>query len=114
VSDAAHQPDDQDALKPFQADIRGETPALPEFPDTAKLRRDSTTLHSSRSGGQAGKDLWKLGAAGTEFVATTAAGLLIGYGLDWAAGTTPWLLLVFFAIGLGLAFRRLVRSASAM
>jgi len=51
-----------------------------------------------------GETIKKFGIAaslGTIFVSYVAAGFAIGYFLDKWLGTSPWLFLLFFAIGLG-------------
>jgi ATP synthase protein I len=51
-----------------------------------------------------GETIKKFGVAaslGTVFVSYVAAGSLIGYFLDKWLGTSPWLFLLFFAIGIG-------------
>jgi len=37
--------------------------------------------------------------AGSEFLGTVIAGGLLGYGIDWYAGTTPWGMLFFIVMG---------------
>lgn len=49
----------------------------------------------------------------SEFVAGVLVGGLIGWGLDWAAGTSPVFLILFLLIGFGAALTNMVRVAKA-
>ncbi|MEO9462770.1 MAG: AtpZ/AtpI family protein [Marinomonas sp.] len=40
-------------------------------------------------------------------------GIVIGWTFDYFAGTTPWGLLVGLFLGIGVAFRNVIRSANA-
>ncbi len=44
-----------------------------------------------------------------ELVSGVLVGAGLGYGLDRWLGTTPWLMLVFFMLGLYVGFRNLLR-----
>ena len=48
---------------------------------------------------------------GIQLVASTFAGLAIGYGLDRLFGTSPWLTFIFLVIGIISGFRELIRVA---
>ncbi len=64
-----------------------------------------------------GEALKKFGVAaslGTIFVSYVAAGLLIGYFLDKWLGTSPWLFLLFFAIGVGGAIYNVFKLAARL
>lgn len=56
------------------------------------------------------KQLARLSTIGIALVASTAIGLLIGYGLDWLFGTTPWLTMVFALFGIAAGFLNLFRD----
>lgn len=45
----------------------------------------------------------------SELVAGLAGGTLIGWVLDRFLGTSPWLLLLFLFLGVGVAFRAIMR-----
>lgn len=49
----------------------------------------------------------------SEFVAGVLVGGLIGWGIDWALGTTPIGLIVFLLLGFGAALTNMVRVAKA-
>lgn len=50
---------------------------------------------------------------GTELVAAIAIGTGMGWLLDRWLGTSPWLLLVFFLLGMAAGFRNVFRHARA-
>ena len=57
------------------------------------------------------KQGWGLAAKlGSEFVAAIIVGLAIGFGFDWALGTTPWGLVFFLLIGFAAATLNVLRS----
>lgn len=49
----------------------------------------------------------------SEFVAGVLVGALIGWGIDWALGTTPIALIVFLLLGFAAALTNMVRVAKA-
>jgi ATP synthase protein I len=56
------------------------------------------------------RQLARLSTIGIALVASTAIGLLIGYGLDRLLGTTPWLTMVFLLFGIVAGFINLFRD----
>ena len=51
---------------------------------------------------------------GTELVAAVAVGTIIGFILDNWFGTKPWLILIFFFIGVVAGIMNVIRSAKKM
>ena len=51
---------------------------------------------------------------GTELVAAVAVGTIIGFILDNWFGTKPWLILIFFFIGVIAGIMNVIRSAKKM
>ncbi|MGE4429870.1 MAG: AtpZ/AtpI family protein [Sphingobium sp.] len=47
-----------------------------------------------------------------ELIGGLAGGALVGWFLDWAFGTSPWLLLVFLFLGIIVAFRNIIRIST--
>ena len=47
-----------------------------------------------------------------ELVGGMVGGVLVGLGLDYLFGTTPWLLLALLFIGIANAFRNIIRISS--
>ena len=74
-----------------------------------KLLKKSSVSKQSRSS--------KLGIAfkiSTEMVAAVVVGTIIGYILDNWFGTKPWLILIFFFVGVIAGILNVVRSAKDM
>ena len=72
------------------------------------LKRSKISKHSSSS---------KLGIAfkmSTEMVAAVVVGTIIGFILDNWFGTKPWLILIFFFVGVIAGILNVVRSAKSM
>ena len=58
-----------------------------------------------------------LGAAlsmSTELVAAVLVGTIIGFILDKTFGTKPWLILIFFFVGVGAGITNVIKSAKKM
>ncbi len=49
-----------------------------------------------------------------ELVAGLGIGFLMGYGLDLALGTTPWLMILFIGFGFAAGVRTMMRTAKEM
>ncbi len=49
-----------------------------------------------------------------DLVSAVVAGGVIGWGLDWLFGTGPWLLLLFFFLGIAAGIRNVIRTAREM
>ena len=72
------------------------------------LKRSNSTKESSSS---------KLGIAfkmSTEMVAAVVVGTIIGFILDNWFGTKPWLILIFFFVGVVAGILNVFRSAKSM
>ena len=75
----------------------------------SKILKKSTVSNKSSSS--------KLGIAfkiSTEMVAAVVVGTIIGYILDNWFGTKPWLILIFFFVGVVTGILNVVRSAKNM
>ncbi len=49
-----------------------------------------------------------------DLVSAVVAGGGLGWGLDWLFGTGPWLLLLFFFLGIAAGILNVIRTANAM
>lgn len=49
-----------------------------------------------------------------ELVSGLGIGFAIGYGLDWALGTTPWLLVIFILAGFAAGVKTMLGTARSM
>jgi len=50
----------------------------------------------------------------TDLVSAVVVGGVIGWGLDWLLGTDPWLLLLFFFLGIAAGILNVIRTAQSM
>ena len=50
----------------------------------------------------------------TEFVSAILVGFAIGYGIDWLAGTTPWVMIFFLLFGFVAGVMNILRVAGEM
>ena len=73
----------------------------------AKSRKSSKNTESSSSMGAAFK-------MSTELVSAVVVGTIIGFILDNWFGTKPWLILIFFFVGVAAGIYNVVKSAKNM
>ncbi len=73
----------------------------------AKLKNSSNTKDSKSSMGTAFK-------MSTELVSAVLVGTIIGFILDNWFGTKPWLILIFFFVGVVAGIMNVVKSAKRM
>jgi ATP synthase protein I len=74
--------------------------------------RGAQAAEAARTGnerGKPGKGYSQGSKVLSELVAGLGGGALIGWVLDRFLGTSPWLLLVFLFLGVGVAFRAIIR-----
>jgi F0F1-type ATP synthase assembly protein I len=60
------------------------------------------------------KQYGRYGSLGIELILSMAVGYYVGRWIDTKAGTTPWLSLVGFLIGIYAGFRQIFRVAKRM
>ena len=72
-----------------------------------KKNKNSQKNHNSSSFGEAFK-------MSTELVAAVAVGTIIGFILDKWFGTKPWLILIFFFVGVVAGIMNVIRSAKKL
>lgn len=51
---------------------------------------------------------------GTEFVSAILVGSIIGYGIDWIAGTKPWAMILFLMLGFVAGVMNVLRASGEM
>lgn len=71
-----------------------------------------SSSHSKSGGGASGHG--RAARLGTEFIAAILVGAGMGYGLDLALGTVPWMMLLMLLVGFGAGVLNVVRAASEM
>jgi ATP synthase protein I len=75
---------------------------------------EKATTSSSRAGSGGTADASSLAGAlrlAGEFVAGVIVGSLLGWGLDYALGTSPWGLIVFLLLGFAAGVMNVMRAA---
>ena len=77
----------------------------------AKSKLQNQNLEKSEKKGAFMGNAFKLG---TELVAAVAVGTIIGFILDNWFGTKPWLILIFFFVGVFAGISNVIRSAKNM
>ena len=86
--------------------------------DTFKTRLEIAKKKASkRSSNRNQKSSSNIGIAlklSTELVAAVAVGTIIGFILDNWFGTKPWLILIFFFVGVAAGIMNVVKSAKNM
>jgi len=95
--------------------LRGPGPTI-RGPHSDRKRKEDAAARSRGLGRDAG--LWQqlapMFVVGTNFAFTVLGGALLGFGVDWLAGTGPTFLLVFAGVGLLSGTWGFVRQAKAM
>lgn len=76
----------------------------------AKAEQDKARRPATK-GGQAATGMAVGFRIAIEIIAALAMGFGIGYFLDQWLGTTPWLMILFFFLGIGAAFVNVIRVA---
>lgn len=99
---------DPSAPEPVGEDARID--ALEERLKAAREREDERNARAAPAGSDANYRLGNRVLA--ELVGGLAGGAFIGWVIDQFAGTSPWGLLVMLFVGVGVAFRNIVRISS--
>ena len=90
---------------------------MSDFEDfKTRLKIAKSKLHSNETNKSEKKGIF-LGNAfklGTELVAAVIVGTIIGFILDNWFGTKPWLILIFFFVGVIAGILNVIRSAKNM
>ena len=74
-------------------------------------RRAQSPLSGAEARGGAMGTAFRLSA---DLVSAVVAGGGLGWALDWLLGTGPWLLLLFFFLGIAAGIMNVIRTANAM
>ena len=94
-------------------------PSLEEFAqrlDAAKAarRRSRGPNVATGAGGSASSGLGMGFRIATELVASLCVGSLLGFGIDWFAGTSPWGFIAGFFIGVAAGLANVRRAMAQM
>ncbi len=79
--------------------------------EIAKKKLQKNDLHNKKPNPSTIGSAFKLS---TELVSAVAVGTIIGFILDKTFGTKPWLILIFFFVGVIAGITNVIRSAKNM
>ena len=88
---------------------------IPEdFKTRLKIAKNKTDKVKKSEEGNKGSSMGSAFKMSTELVSAVAVGTIIGFILDNWFGTKPWLILIFFFIGVIAGIMNVIRSAKKM
>ena len=85
-----------------------------QFKTRLKIAKDKILKRSQSSEDSQSSKLGIAFKMSTEMVATVLVGTIIGFILDSWFGTKPWLILIFFFVGVVAGILNVIRSAKRM
>lgn len=97
------------AREPSESDLRGRLDRLSSSLQHENKEQAAANAPPSQDNG----NIALVFRFASEFVAGVLVGGLIGWGIDWAFGTSPIFLILFLLIGFGAALTNMVRVAKA-
>lgn len=94
---------------PGQDPISAEDPRLASLDERLRTARRAEDVRTGKHSDTARTGYSQGNRVLAELIAGPAGGGLVGWLLDYWLGTSPWLLLVMLALGIGVAFRNIIR-----
>ena len=85
-----------------------------DFKTRLKIAKSKIKNHLNKDQEKKGTFMGNAFKLGTELVAAVAVGTIIGFILDNWFGTKPWLILIFFFVGVVAGITNVIRSAKNM
>ena len=85
-----------------------------QFKTRLKIAKNKTANDKKSEEGNKGSSMGSAFKMSTELVSAVAVGTIIGFILDNWFGTKPWLILIFFFIGVIAGIMNVIRSAKKM
>jgi ATP synthase protein I len=85
-----------------------------QFKTRLKIAKNKTDKVKKSEEGNKGSSMGSAFKMSTELVSAVAVGTIIGFILDNWFGTKPWLILIFFFIGVIAGIMNVIRSAKKM
>ena len=85
-----------------------------DFKTRLKIAKSKLASNQTGNNDQKGTFMGFAFKLGTELVAAVAVGTIIGFILDSWFDTKPWLIIVFFVIGITAGIMNVVKSAKKM
>jgi ATP synthase protein I len=85
-----------------------------KFKTRLKIAKNRAKLHKVSKNEQTGSSMGTAFKMSTELVSAVAVGTIIGFILDNWFGTKPWLILIFFFVGVAAGIMNVVKTAKKM
>ena len=85
-----------------------------QFKTRLKIAKNKTDIDKKSEEEKKGSSMGSAFKMSTELVSAVAVGTIIGFILDNWFGTKPWLILIFFFIGVIAGIMNVIRSAKKM
>jgi len=85
-----------------------------KFKTRLKIAKNKAKLHKVSKSQQTGSGMGTAFKMSTELVSAVAVGTIIGFILDNWFGTKPWLILIFFFVGVAAGIMNVVKTAKKM
>ena len=85
-----------------------------QFKTRLKIAKNKTDKYKKSEEGNKASSMGSAFKMSTELVSAVAVGTIIGFILDNWFGTKPWLILIFFFIGVVAGIMNVIRSAKKM
>ena len=84
------------------------------FKTRLEIAKNKISKHKNNQKNQRNSNFGEAFKLSTELVAAVAVGTIIGFILDDWFGTKPWLILIFFFVGVIAGITNVIRSAKNM
>ena len=85
-----------------------------EFKSRLKIAKNKAEVHKDQKDQKSSSSMGTAFKMSTELVSAVAVGTIIGFILDNWFGTKPWLILIFFFIGVAAGIMNVVKTAKKM
>ena len=85
-----------------------------EFKSRLKIAKNKAEVHKDQKDQKSSSSMGTAFKMSTELVSAVAVGTIIGFILDNWFGTKPWLILIFFFVGVAAGIINVVKTAKKM
>ena len=85
-----------------------------EFKSRLKIAKNKAEVHKDQKNTKSSSNMGTAFKMSTELVSAVAVGTIIGFILDNWFGTKPWLILIFFFVGVAAGIMNVVKTAKKM
>ena len=85
-----------------------------EFKSRLKIAKNKAEVHKDQKDQKSSSSMGTAFKMSTELVSAVAVGTIIGFILDNWFGAKPWLILIFFFVGVAAGIMNVVKTAKKM